>query len=71
LADAVAVAGVAEAVVVAVEINRFAFSVSSRCAKARRLFVFGVGVRRDSQVAAHGFHAISEFYPCSSVSICG
>jgi hypothetical protein len=59
------------AAAVAVEINRFAFSVSSRCAKARRLLFLGAGVRRDSQVAAHGFHAISEFYPCSSVCICG
>jgi hypothetical protein len=31
------------AAAVAVETNRFAFSVSSRCAKAQWLFVFGAG----------------------------
>jgi hypothetical protein len=34
---------VAAAAVVVVEINRSALYVSSRCAKARRLFVFGAG----------------------------
>jgi hypothetical protein len=38
VADVVVVAAAA-----AVEINRIAFSVSSRCAKARRLFVYRAG----------------------------
>ena len=44
------------------------FTVSSRCAKARRLFVYG---RRVFHCAELHCRANSEFYPCSSGSICG